>query len=159
MYYLYNYYWQAEWVIQEKKPKTKWPSNGCVEFRGYGVRYREGLDLVLKGITCTINPREKVYQNHFNIWIYSGNDRWMMENAESKYIHGCYYIISGESPVGLKGINLIFHIKLTVVALLYELMSSYQWYIIMTFVLFLLKMERRCLISLTNLSITMISHQ
>lgn len=50
----------------------------------------------------------------------------MMENAESKYIHGCYYIISGESPVGLKGINLIFHIKLTVVALLYELMSSYQ---------------------------------
>lgn len=38
-----------------------------MEFRDYGVRYREGLDLVLKGITCTLNPREKVCQNHFNM--------------------------------------------------------------------------------------------
>jgi hypothetical protein len=43
----------------------------------------------------------------------------MMENTESKYINGCYYIIGCESPVGLSGINLIFHIKLTVVMLHY----------------------------------------
>lgn len=41
-------------------PPEGWPANGKIEFRDYKLRYREGLELVLKGITCTINPREKV---------------------------------------------------------------------------------------------------
>jgi hypothetical protein len=51
---------QAAWEIPEKKPSPSWPDKGCVEFRDYGVRYREGLDLVLKGITCQIQSTEKV---------------------------------------------------------------------------------------------------
>ena len=37
-----------------------WPQHGQVTFDDYQVRYREGLDLVLKGITCEINGGEKV---------------------------------------------------------------------------------------------------
>ena len=51
---------QAAWTIEDKKPAANWPDKGCVEFKDYGVRYREGLDLVLKGITCKIEPTEKV---------------------------------------------------------------------------------------------------
>lgn len=56
---------QAEWVIEDKKPEKNWPQKGCVEFKDYGVRYREGLDLVLKGITCSIKPCEKVFIFYF----------------------------------------------------------------------------------------------
>jgi len=31
-----------------------------VEMENYGTRYREGLDLVVKGIDCSIKPGEKV---------------------------------------------------------------------------------------------------
>lgn len=51
---------EAAWEIKDKKPDQSWPDKGCVEFRDYGVRYREGLDLVLKGISCKIEPTEKI---------------------------------------------------------------------------------------------------
>ncbi|XP_052077020.1 multidrug resistance-associated protein 1-like [Mytilus californianus] len=51
---------EAAWEIPEKEPSSSWPEIGCIEFQDYGVRYREGLDLVLKGITCTIQPNEKI---------------------------------------------------------------------------------------------------
>ena len=38
-----------------------WPDMGTIEFRDYRTRYREGLDLVLKGVTFSIGPGEKVY--------------------------------------------------------------------------------------------------
>jgi len=38
----------------------QWPSTGRVEFRSYGMRYRPDLDLVLKDISMTLNPAEKV---------------------------------------------------------------------------------------------------
>jgi len=31
-----------------------------IEFKNYSTRYREGLDLILKGIQCTILPMEKI---------------------------------------------------------------------------------------------------
>jgi ABC-type multidrug transport system fused ATPase/permease subunit len=37
-----------------------WPQNGLVEFRNYSTRYREGLDLVIKNISFTVQPAEKV---------------------------------------------------------------------------------------------------
>lgn len=37
-----------------------WPQNGAVNFTNFQVRYREGLDLVLKGITFSVKPLEKV---------------------------------------------------------------------------------------------------
>ncbi len=41
-------------------PPDSWPEHGVVEFSGYQTRYREGLDLVLRGIDCTIRAGEKV---------------------------------------------------------------------------------------------------
>jgi len=37
-----------------------WPTEGAVEFVDYGTRYREGLDLVLRGVSASVRPREKV---------------------------------------------------------------------------------------------------
>jgi ATP-binding cassette subfamily C (CFTR/MRP) protein 1 len=37
-----------------------WPSEGKVEFRSFEVRYRDGLDLVLKGIDFVVSGGEKV---------------------------------------------------------------------------------------------------
>ncbi|XP_053393099.1 multidrug resistance-associated protein 1-like isoform X5 [Mercenaria mercenaria] len=51
---------EAAWEIAEKRPSESWPDNGQVKFENYGTRYREGLDLVIKGIDCTVNPGEKV---------------------------------------------------------------------------------------------------
>ncbi|XP_071454824.1 multidrug resistance-associated protein 1 isoform X2 [Hetaerina americana] len=51
---------EAPWEIQSTEPPPEWPSEGKVEFRNFQVRYREGLDLVLKGINCTVNGGEKV---------------------------------------------------------------------------------------------------
>ncbi|XP_014781031.1 multidrug resistance-associated protein 1-like [Octopus bimaculoides] len=50
----------AEWHIPEKKPSDSWPDKGQLEFIDYRTRYRSGLDLVLKGISCTIKPKEKM---------------------------------------------------------------------------------------------------
>ena len=41
-------------------PPSDWPQVGRVEFRDYGLRYREDLDLVLKNINVTIDGGEKV---------------------------------------------------------------------------------------------------
>ncbi|KAI9236958.1 MAG: P-loop containing nucleoside triphosphate hydrolase protein [Podila humilis] len=38
----------------------KWPSEGRVEFRNYSTRYRQGLNLVIKGIFFEVQPTEKV---------------------------------------------------------------------------------------------------
>ncbi|XP_064611716.1 multidrug resistance-associated protein 1-like isoform X1 [Liolophura sinensis] len=51
---------EADWVIENNRPGAKWPEEGTVEFENYCVRYREGLDLVLKGIDCKITPGEKI---------------------------------------------------------------------------------------------------
>uniref|UniRef100_A0A8C5L1S6 Multidrug resistance-associated protein 1 n=1 Tax=Jaculus jaculus TaxID=51337 RepID=A0A8C5L1S6_JACJA len=51
---------EAPWQIQETAPPSTWPQVGCVEFRDYGLRYREDLDLVLKHINITIDGGEKV---------------------------------------------------------------------------------------------------
>ncbi|KAJ2390705.1 hypothetical protein H4S02_001710 [Coemansia sp. RSA 2611] len=37
-----------------------WPSSGAVEFKDYSTRYREGLDLVLKGLSFSVQPKQKV---------------------------------------------------------------------------------------------------
>ena len=51
---------QAPWQIQDMAPPSDWPQVGRVEFRDYGLRYREDLDLVLKNINVTIDGGEKV---------------------------------------------------------------------------------------------------
>lgn len=38
----------------------EWPAKGEVRFSHYSTRYREGLDLVLRDVDCTIRPQEKI---------------------------------------------------------------------------------------------------
>ncbi|XP_061182250.1 multidrug resistance-associated protein 1-like isoform X1 [Saccostrea echinata] len=51
---------EAPKEIAETKPHSSWPQKGEIVFENYGLRYREGLDLVLKDISCKIQPAEKV---------------------------------------------------------------------------------------------------
>ncbi|XP_071763895.1 ATP-binding cassette sub-family C member 3 isoform X3 [Centroberyx gerrardi] len=51
---------EAPWEVEDKKPSSDWPAEGNVEFRDYSVRYREGLDLVLKNLTLSVKGGEKI---------------------------------------------------------------------------------------------------
>ncbi|XP_031350249.1 multidrug resistance-associated protein 1 isoform X4 [Photinus pyralis] len=51
---------EAPWDIPNAKPAESWPSVGMVSFKNFAVRYRPGLDLVLKGINFTVKGGEKV---------------------------------------------------------------------------------------------------
>ncbi|KAF4526522.1 hypothetical protein B566_EDAN005889 [Ephemera danica] len=51
---------EPEWDIQETKPKSDWPTEGKIDFKNFEMKYREGLDLVLNDITCSVNAGEKV---------------------------------------------------------------------------------------------------
>ena len=50
---------EAEWTSNNSPPE-KWPSAGSVEFQNYGMRYRKGLDLVLKAVDANVKGGEKV---------------------------------------------------------------------------------------------------
>lgn len=52
--------------MEDKKPSPDWPSQGKVEFLDYSVRYREGLDLVLKNLTLSVVGGEKVRTTGLN---------------------------------------------------------------------------------------------
>ncbi|KAL1981719.1 hypothetical protein VTN96DRAFT_2276 [Rasamsonia emersonii] len=51
---------EAQAVIPDSRPPPGWPSQGAVEFVNYSTRYRPDLDLVLKNISFTVLPGEKV---------------------------------------------------------------------------------------------------
>ncbi|CAH1406918.1 unnamed protein product [Nezara viridula] len=51
---------EAPWDLTTNNATTDWPQEGKVEFVDYTVRYREGLDLVLKGINLSIKGGEKI---------------------------------------------------------------------------------------------------
>lgn len=51
---------EAPWKMSHKPLSKFWPVNGTVEFIDYSVRYRPGLDVVLKGVNFYINGGEKV---------------------------------------------------------------------------------------------------
>ncbi|XP_056406097.1 ATP-binding cassette sub-family C member 3 isoform X2 [Hyla sarda] len=51
---------EAPWIIEDNQPPEDWPSRGEVEFSNYSVRYRPGLDLVLKNLSLSVKGGEKV---------------------------------------------------------------------------------------------------
>ncbi|XP_034960244.2 ATP-binding cassette sub-family C member 3 [Zootoca vivipara] len=51
---------EAPWIIEDKRPPEDWPTRGEVEFANYSVRYRKGLDLVLKDLSLNVKGGEKV---------------------------------------------------------------------------------------------------
>ncbi|KRY67187.1 Multidrug resistance-associated protein 1 [Trichinella pseudospiralis] len=50
---------EAALTSDERLPND-WPTNGTIQFSDYKLRYREGLELCLKGITCFIRGGEKI---------------------------------------------------------------------------------------------------
>uniref|UniRef100_T1J4L1 ABC-type glutathione-S-conjugate transporter n=1 Tax=Strigamia maritima TaxID=126957 RepID=T1J4L1_STRMM len=51
---------EAPAIIEGRRPAEGWPQEGIITFNEYETRYREGLDLVLKGLTCEIYKEEKI---------------------------------------------------------------------------------------------------
>ncbi|XP_076856191.1 ATP-binding cassette sub-family C member 3 isoform X1 [Brachyhypopomus gauderio] len=51
---------EAPWEVVDKKPPNDWPPQGNVQFTDYSVRYREGLDLVLRNISLKVKGGEKI---------------------------------------------------------------------------------------------------
>nr|CAD7445720.1 unnamed protein product [Timema bartmani] len=55
-----EYEQEAPWENPATQPSKDWPTEGRVQFTDYKLRYREGLELVLKGLNFTISGGEKV---------------------------------------------------------------------------------------------------
>ncbi|CAH1406919.1 unnamed protein product [Nezara viridula] len=51
---------EAAWSLITNNVTADWPEEGKVEFLDYTVRYREGLDLVLKGLNLSVKGGEKI---------------------------------------------------------------------------------------------------
>lgn len=51
---------EAPWENPNVAVPVNWPESGTVEFKDFQVRYRENLDLVLRGITFSVKGGEKV---------------------------------------------------------------------------------------------------
>lgn len=51
---------EAAWNLDNEQTSHDWPEKGKAEFVDYQVRYREGLDLVLRGISFEVSGGEKV---------------------------------------------------------------------------------------------------
>jgi ATP-binding cassette subfamily C (CFTR/MRP) protein 1 len=51
---------EADEVIHSNRPQPTWPAKGTVHFNDYSVRYRPGLELVLKNISLDFRAREKI---------------------------------------------------------------------------------------------------
>lgn len=51
---------EADAIIPDSRPPGVWPSKGQVKFVDYSTRYRSDLDLVLKRVTFTVEPGERV---------------------------------------------------------------------------------------------------
>ncbi|XP_011343424.1 multidrug resistance-associated protein 1 isoform X3 [Ooceraea biroi] len=51
---------EAPWKNTEYSPPKEWPTHGRVDFKDFKVRYREGLDLVLNGLTFSVLGGEKI---------------------------------------------------------------------------------------------------
>uniref|UniRef100_A0A8D3D6T5 Multidrug resistance-associated protein 1 n=1 Tax=Scophthalmus maximus TaxID=52904 RepID=A0A8D3D6T5_SCOMX len=51
---------EAEWKHEPSSLSPGWPTVGCIDIRGFGLRYRHDLDLAIRNITICINGGEKV---------------------------------------------------------------------------------------------------
>lgn len=58
-------YWEllqeaAAESLDEHKPDDNWPTDGALEYQDVWMKYRPGLDPVLKGVSFVVNPGDKV---------------------------------------------------------------------------------------------------
>ena len=45
---------EAPFKMPSQDPPSEWPEYGMIEFDNYHTRYRDGLDMIIKGISCKI---------------------------------------------------------------------------------------------------------
>lgn len=57
---------EAAWEVQNETVPENWPSKGEIAFQDFKVRYREGLELVLKGISFDVQGGQKVNEIDFD---------------------------------------------------------------------------------------------
>lgn len=55
-------------MVEGSRPPAGWPLKGEVEFRNYSVRYRPGLELVLKNLSLRVRGGEKVRKGGGCAW-------------------------------------------------------------------------------------------
>ena len=80
---------KAEWIIPDSRPPNEWPQNGNITFEDFALRYREGLPLVLKNITCVITPGEKASSLYLRIFHdYSRRNGWLYKRKDER-TDGC----------------------------------------------------------------------
>ncbi|XP_038063723.1 multidrug resistance-associated protein 1-like [Patiria miniata] len=51
---------EATAIVEDNRPDKNWPARGRVEMDDYCVRYRDGLDLALRQISCVFKAKEKI---------------------------------------------------------------------------------------------------
>uniref|UniRef100_A0A8K9UYB0 ABC-type glutathione-S-conjugate transporter n=1 Tax=Oncorhynchus mykiss TaxID=8022 RepID=A0A8K9UYB0_ONCMY len=51
---------EAPWTIEGSMLPLAWPTHGTIELEEFGLQYRKGLDWALKGISLSIQEKEKV---------------------------------------------------------------------------------------------------
>ncbi|KAF8934648.1 hypothetical protein BGZ52_003729 [Haplosporangium bisporale] len=51
---------EAPEILANHRPPQYWPAQGRVDFVNYETRYRPGLELVLRGVSCSIRAHEKI---------------------------------------------------------------------------------------------------
>ena len=51
---------EAAFDVPENDPGQDWPEHGVIKFTNYQTRYRDGLDLVLRGIDFKTQSGEKI---------------------------------------------------------------------------------------------------
>uniref|UniRef100_A0A3B4V2W9 Multidrug resistance-associated protein 1 n=1 Tax=Seriola dumerili TaxID=41447 RepID=A0A3B4V2W9_SERDU len=51
---------EAEWKHESSPLPPGWPTDGCIDIRSFGLRYRHDLDLAIRNISIKINGGEKV---------------------------------------------------------------------------------------------------
>ncbi|XP_076041208.1 ATP-binding cassette sub-family C member 3-like [Oratosquilla oratoria] len=51
---------EAPLIVPQTAPPPSWPEHGQLSFCHYDTRYRPNLDLVLKGVSFEVQPREKI---------------------------------------------------------------------------------------------------
>jgi ATP-binding cassette, subfamily C (CFTR/MRP), member 1 len=56
----YSHLEEERKLIEKRRPPDSWPSKGELVFENLQMRYREGLDLVLKGLNFKIGSNEKI---------------------------------------------------------------------------------------------------
>lgn len=58
--YAYDLPQEAAYHIEETQPPAEWPTGGAIEMKNVSMRYRKELPLVLKNISLSLKPGQKV---------------------------------------------------------------------------------------------------